>query len=125
MTSSPHLRSIRRIVRFVQTETDQALLQAVEKALENQFHGNFSALCKQSLRHFLLPDQDGQVISPIVMQEQIVELQERVARLEMMSDRPTLPEQSRQHDPQPSTEAEPPPEVDPLLSRLALLLEDF
>lgn len=124
MTSSPHLRSIRRIVRFVQTETDQALLQAVEKALENQFHGNFSALCKQALRHFLLHDQDGQIISPIAMQEQILELQERVARLEAMGDRPILLEQSEQLVPQSSPEAESPPE-DPLLSRLALLLEDF
>jgi len=70
----------------------------------------------------LLPDQDGQVISPIVMQEQIVELQERVARLEMMSDRPTPPEPLT-HPPAPIPE--PPPEVDPLLNRLALLLEDF
>ena len=122
MTSGPHLRSIRRIVRFVQTETDQALLQAVEKSLENQFHGNFSALCKQALRHFLLPDPNSQVISPIAMQEQIVELQERVARLERMGDR--LPSSERL-DPQPPVEAELPPGDDPLLSRLALLLEDF
>jgi hypothetical protein len=98
------------------------LLQAVEKALENQFHGNFSALCKQALWHFLLPDQDAQVISPTVMQAQIVELQERVAKLESISDRLTSAEPLSLPS---STEAEPPPEVDPLLSRLALLLEDF
>jgi hypothetical protein len=122
MTSSPRIRSIRRVVRFVQTGADQALLQAVEEALENQFYGNFSALCKQALRHFLLPDQDGQIISPIVMQGQIVELQERVARLEM-GDRPLS---SEPLDPQPSAEPDPSPEeVDPLLSRLAFLLEDF
>jgi hypothetical protein len=123
MTSSPHIRSVRRVVRFVQTETDQALLQAVEEALESQFHGNFSALCKQALRHFLLPHQNSQVISPIAMQEQIVELQERVARLEAMGDRLAPQEQIA---PQPPAELpEPPPEIDPLLSRLALLLEDF
>jgi hypothetical protein len=121
MTSSPRIRSIRRVVRFVQTETDQVLLQAVEEALDSQFHGNFSALCKQALRNFLLPDLEGQVISPIAMQGQIVELQERVARLEM-GDRPTP---SEPLDLQPPAEPEPPSEVDPLLSRLALLLEDF
>lgn len=122
MTSSPHITSSRRVVRFVQTATDQALLQAVEKALENQFHGNFSALCKQALRHFLLPDPNNQIISPVALQEQIVELQERVARLEIRGDRPIPVEQL---DPPPPTEFEPSPEVDPLLSRLALLLEDF
>ncbi|NJR39206.1 MAG: hypothetical protein HC781_10705 [Leptolyngbyaceae cyanobacterium CSU_1_4] len=126
MTSSPHLRSIRRVVRFVPTETDQALLQAVENALESQFHGNFSALCKQALRHFLLPDQADQVISPVVMQGQIVELQERVARLEAMSDRLTSPEpHSLSTDFSSNELPEPPLEVDPLLSRLAELLEDF
>jgi hypothetical protein len=123
MTSSPHLRSIRRVVRFAQTEADQALLQAVEEALEKQFYGNFSALCKQAIRHFLLPDQASQMISPIVMQEQIIELQERVARLEAMGDRPIPPEHLTA--PSPAELPEPPPEIDPLLSRLALLLEDF
>jgi hypothetical protein len=47
-----------------------------------------------------------------------------VARLEMMRDRPTPLEQSGQPDPHPPAETEPPPD-DPLLSRLALLLEDF
>ncbi len=139
MTSSPRIRSIRRIVRFVQTGADQALLQAVEEALESQFHGNFSALCKQALRHFLLPDQDGRLISPIVMQEQIAELQERVARLEKMGDRLSLLElerlQQRSAEPQlPAESPEPSPEppepepleiIDPLLSRLAPFLEDF
>lgn len=109
-------------MRFAQTEADQVLLQAVEEALENQFYGNFSALCKQAIRHFLLTNQNSQVISPIVMQEQIVELQERVARLEAMGDRliPLEPLTS----PSPAELPEPTPD-DPLLSRLALLLEDF
>jgi hypothetical protein len=110
-------------VRFAQTEADQVLLKAVEQALESQFHGNFSALCKQALRHFLLPDQEGQVVSPMVMQEQIVELQKRVAKLETMGDRLTSQEQPTS-PPAPEL-PEPPLEIDPLLSRLALLLEDF
>ena len=130
MTSSPR---IRRVVQFVQTGADQALLQAVEEALESQFHGNFSALCKQALRYFLLPDQEGQVVSPIVMQEQIAELQERVARLEMMGDRLGLLELERLKQrsaellepPVEFPEPPPEPEIDPLLSRLAPLLEDF
>lgn len=131
MTPRQHITSIRRVVRFVPTETDQALLQAVENALESQFHGNFSALCKQALRHFLLPEQDSQVVSPVVMQGQIAELQERVARLELMGDRLTLLEGNSSSTDLSSTDLsstklpESPPEVDPLLSRLAGLLEDF
>jgi hypothetical protein len=119
------------VVRFAQTEADRALLQAIEEALEQQFYGNFSALCKQAIRHFLLPDQHSQVISPIVMQEQIVELQARVARLETMGDRLTplelepLKQRSAELPEPPVEHPEPPPEIDPLLSRLAPFLEDF
>jgi hypothetical protein len=128
MSSSPgsYVRSIRRVVRFAQTDVDQALLQAVEEALESQFHGNFSALCKQALRHLLLPEQEGRVISPLVLQEQIVALQQRVAVLESLGDRVERLEQGRSGE---ESVVEPTPEpvteVDPLLSRLAPLLEDF
>jgi hypothetical protein len=130
-----YVRSIRRIVRFAQTEADQALLEAVEAALESQFHGNFSALCKQALRHLLLPEQEGRVISPLVLQEQIVALQKRVAVLEGMGDRLEALEKGRSGEPigEQETEAEATlavsakqrEEVDPLLSRLAPFLEDF
>jgi hypothetical protein len=140
MTSSPmtsgssssnsreYVRSIRRIVRFAQTEADQALLEAVEAALESQFHGNFSALCKQALRHLLLPEQEGRVISPLVLQEQIVALQERVAVLERMQGRVGEPIGEPEPEPIEATlaaTAKPIEAVDPLLSRLAPLLEDF
>jgi hypothetical protein len=135
MTSSPdspYVRSIRRVVRFAQTDADKALLQAVEEALESQFHGNFSALCKQALRHLLLPEQEGRVISPLMLQEQIVALQQRVAVLEALGDRGGALEQGRAASQIPPGSAEadvieptPEAEVDPLLSRLAPFLEDF
>jgi hypothetical protein len=106
---------VRRVVRFAQTEADQTLLQAVEAALERQFHGNFSALCKQALRQFLLPNQE-RVVSPMTMQAEIEALQERVARLEREMGERGEPAIER---------TESAPEVDPLLSRLAPLLEDF
>jgi hypothetical protein len=112
--------AVRRVVRFAQTEADQALLQAVETALEQQFHGNFSALCKQALRQFLLPDQ-----APPPMQTQFEALQRQVAQLEReMGDRIQQLEQ-RMDEGRMVEPIEPPPEVDPLLSRLAPLLEDF
>jgi hypothetical protein len=129
MTSSPdspYVRSIRRVVRFAQTDADKALLQAVEEALESQFHGNFSALCKQALRHLLLPEQEGRVISPLMLQEQIVALQQRVAVLEALGDRVAALEQERSiQESDEGVEPTPEAEVDPLLSRLAPLLEDF
>jgi hypothetical protein len=112
---------VRRVVRFAQTEADQALLQAVETALEQQFHGNFSALCKQALQQFLLPDQ---VHDSATLQAQIKALQQQVAQLEQgMGDRISQLEQRLAG--QEIGAIEPPPEVDPLLSRLAPLLEDF
>ena len=136
MPAIPYIISIRRVVRFAPTETDQQLLQALEEVLETQFHGNFSALCKQALRIFLLPEEEGRLMSPVVMQEQILELQDRVAMLEALGDRlgllspgglpdsRTLPiaVESSGGLEEPLTE---PIEEDPLLSRLALLLEDF
>ncbi len=136
MPAIPYFSSIRRVVRFAPTETDQQLLQSMEEVLETQFHGNFSALCKQALRNFLLPEEEGRLMSPVVMREQILELQDRVAMLEALGDRlgllspdglpdsmalPIAIESSMGlEEPMPE-----PIEEDPLLSRLALLLEDF
>jgi hypothetical protein len=131
MTTNPYPRwVVRRVVRFAQTEADQALLQAVETALEQQFHGNFSALCKQALRQFLLPEQSQAPMSQTAatMQAQIEALQQQVARVErQMGDRIQRLEQreagavAEACAPERTEE----PEVDPLLSRLAPLLEDF
>ena len=137
MPAIPYFNSIRRVVRFAPTETDQQLLQALEEVLETQFHGNFSALCKQALRSFLLPEEQGRLMSPVVMQEQILELQDRVAMLEALGDRlgllspDGLPDsralpiavESPGGVEEPLTE--PIEEEDPLLSRVAVLLEDF
>jgi hypothetical protein len=140
----PDFRSTRRVVRFAPTEADQKLLAALEEVLEHQFYGNFSALCKQALRNFLLPGDDSQILSPIVMQEQILELQDRVAMLEALGDRLGLLSPDSQDSLRPELKVKPiedepiedepiedepiedePIEDDPLLSRLALLLEDF
>jgi hypothetical protein len=64
-----------------------------------------------------------------VMQEQLMELQERVARLEAMGDRLERLEQGQLQG-RSIEEASKPiehfePEADPLLSRLAPFLEDF
>jgi hypothetical protein len=59
-----------------------------------------------------------------VLQEQIVALQERVAVLERSQGRVGEPIEE-QAEPGAESEAKPIEEVDPLLSRLAPLLEDF
>jgi hypothetical protein len=125
MTSQHSAWVIRRVVRFAPTEADQALLEAVEAALAGQFHGNFSALCKQALRQLLLPGQ-AEVAEPVPaqVQAQLLELQARLARLEQGTEaRLVLLEQRLGQAVEP--EPEPEPEIDPLLSRLAPLLEDF
>jgi chromosome segregation ATPase len=67
-----------RTVKFAATEADQALLQAVEQTLEAKSL-SFSDLCKQSLQHWLNPA--GQQ-SDVPLQQQILDLQMQVARLE-------------------------------------------
>lgn len=129
------------VVKFAQTEADQDLLQAVEQALSNQPEQTFSNLCKQALRQMLASDsilpmlaileqqvmtlqlqmsqfeqrranQLHQPAENIELQQQMQALSERVAQLEQQIDRAT-------------STSEPTVEPDPLLSRLAPLLEDF
>lgn len=134
------------VVRFAQTEADQDLLQAVDRALENQSYKSFSDLCKQALRLMLLSaeppptlpmlavleqqlmtlqlqmmQQEQRLMEPHSslgrIEEQMQELSARLVQLEQKVDTAVLTPASE--------EPEPESETDPLLSRLAPLLEDF
>ena len=68
-----------RMVKFVATEADQLLLEAIDQKLIEQSIG-FSDLCKQALQQFLRsPDPEA---TPIGLQQQILDLQLQVARIE-------------------------------------------
>ncbi|MFM7529560.1 MAG: hypothetical protein ACKO63_13925 [Nodosilinea sp.] len=127
-------------VKFAATPADQALLQSVQQAMTERSLP-FDELCKLALKQLLASDpatlpllalleQQIMALQLQVMQleqrstesaaadvaglrRQIQDLSERVAQLEQQAVSKTL-----------GSEAEA-PEVDPLLSRLAPLLEDF
>jgi hypothetical protein len=165
-----------RLVRFAQNETDQALLQAIEQTMATESL-SFSDLCKQALHQFFAseqapqtPELEGYPALITTLQQQILELQTQVARLEgkeearqryalrrveqqvrelgerlsTLERKEYLENQVRQLTDRlarleiPSESAvstlmtdrlpadpEPSESVDPLLSRLAPLLEDF
>jgi hypothetical protein len=84
-----------QIVRFTHSEADQALLQAVSMALKDGAYDSFSALCKQALRSFLIPEdssnastaasastQLASVDRVAALQQQITTMQIQMARLE-------------------------------------------
>ncbi|NJR65618.1 MAG: hypothetical protein HC772_10340 [Leptolyngbyaceae cyanobacterium CRU_2_3] len=152
-----------RMVKFT-TATDQTLLQAVDQALEAQSL-SFSDLCKQALQQWLAADR----LPTPPLQQQILDLQMQVARLEgkeearqryalkrleqqmrelsdrleslerkefleqqvrQLTDRLARLETSEETMALPSKPPMPTPparveEIDPLLNRLAPLLEDF
>jgi TolA-binding protein len=68
-----------RTVRFV-SEADQLLLEAIEQKLAEQAIG-FSEFCKQALQQVLQPP-DSVAEPPSVWQQQILDLQVQVARIE-------------------------------------------
>jgi Arc/MetJ-type ribon-helix-helix transcriptional regulator len=151
-----------QVVKFAQTESDQALKQAIEQALGAGKYHSFSELCKQALQQLLLaspaPTVDVTMLQNQVgtLQKQMRSLQMQLARLEgavgmqqklslgtleqqfaqleerlmqqttQLSDRL---DQLESHVPSQNTPAEPeeapPRDLDPLLTRLAPLLEDF
>jgi regulator of replication initiation timing len=132
------------VVKFAQTEADQDLLQAVERALEGQTYRGFSDLCKQALRLMLLSTEPTVILPMLaVLEQQVMTLQLQVMQLEQRSrephssvqalatqlqqltDRLSQLEQKVDTAVQPAPVEEPEPETDPLLSRLAPLLEDF
>lgn len=142
MTSSKPKSSY--VVKFAQTEADQDLQQAVERALEGQTPKSFSDLCKQALRLMLLPTEPTVPLPMLaVLEQQVMTLQLQVMQLEQrstdaqtqtynelrqqmqqLSERVSLLEQKSEIS-EEEPEAPSDPEADPLLSRLAPLLEDF
>jgi hypothetical protein len=142
MTSSKPKSSY--VVKFAQTEADQDLLQAVEHTLEGQTYKSFSDLCKQALRLMVLPTEPAIPLSMLaVLEQQVMTLQLQVMQLEQRSadaqnqnygelqqqlqqltERVSLLEQKRETSVEES-EASSELDADPLLSRLAPLLEDF
>lgn len=130
-------KSIRKSVSFDDSDGDRALLDAIAQALTGQLatqQQSFSDLCKQALRQYLLSREPTQsVVLFMELQQQIAQLQVRVATLEEASSAFTSPE------PAPSvpeahglSEPMPPPATDetetpndPMLNRLGPLLDDF
>jgi hypothetical protein len=119
-----------RTVKFTQTEADQTLLRAVEQALlPNQ---SFSELCKQALQHFLLSAKAAPQVTQLDvpscpfgrLEQQMLQLENRLKRLENGA---TFSENSSPETPtiEPLADEANHHELDPLLSRLAPLLEDF
>lgn len=132
------------VVKFVQTEADQDLLLAVERALEGETYKSFSDLCKQALRRFLFPSGAEPTLPMVaVLEQQLMTLQLQMMQLEQrskdsqtstvtelerqiqqLSDRVTQLEQQPRAHTQPEA-TEDPSQLDPLLSRLAPFLDDF
>ena len=134
-----------RMVRFTSTDADQRLLSAIDRALETQVNGTFSDLCKQALQHYLFSIEPPVSIEPpanpgwILLQQQMIALQLQLTALtqqrstpeptaaiekqiQILNDRLAQVEQQLEN---PLSTNATRVEADPLLSRLAPLLEDF
>jgi len=80
--SSPEKSSPEKLdysVKFAQAEADRDLVQAIHQAMETQSL-SFSDLCKRSLQLFLNPLELPQSVAAV--QQQVVDLQMQMARLE-------------------------------------------
>jgi hypothetical protein len=118
-------------VQFGASFADQALLHSVEQRLAVQAT-SFSDLCKQALQHYLAQSESS-IAALLLMQQQITQLQQQVAQLEQAL--PLTLMASHETQPLPcdrlrldfeSASIEMPIEApDPLLSRLAPLLDEF
>ena len=100
------------LVKFASTQADQTLLRTIEQLLETKSYASFSDLCKAALRLMLFSPSAPAETPPEALEElrqQVQQLAERLTQLEQKLEEATAE----------------PPEVDPLLSRLAPLLEDF
>ncbi|MEM7065608.1 MAG: hypothetical protein AAF572_20885 [Cyanobacteria bacterium P01_B01_bin.77] len=131
-------KSIRKSVSFDDSDGDRALLDAIAQALTDQVatqQQSFSDLCKQALRQYLLSQEPTpSVMLFMELQQQIAQLQVRVATLEeasiVLAPPASSPSVSQTHDGpsaqmplQMTDEVEEP--NDPVLNRLGPLLDDF
>jgi uncharacterized coiled-coil protein SlyX len=140
-------------VTFKRTKADQALLKAVMQQLADEPGLTFSDLCKQALQRWLVATETSAAVLVLMeLQQQVADLQHQVttleqqvlhhdtgaiarldARLDDLTDRlahlspgvtaeaqDPLPEEAIAVEPTP-----PEPDLDPLLSRLGGLLEEF
>ncbi|QIZ69671.1 plasmid segregation centromere-binding protein ParR [Oxynema aestuarii] len=140
-------------VEFTDEVADRTLLASVEAELAKHPSKSFSHLCKQALWQLLhVPDSVRPTSSMGAVDEQIARLQGQLANLEQRiaaKEANRLDEIERQvqqltvqvsqlaiavgqggsfsgSPPQPEPEPEPPPQpVDPMLSRLSSLVDDF
>lgn len=70
-------------VTFKRTKADQALLKAVEQALQDSPDLNFSELCKQALGRWLVAHETSAAVLMLMdMQQQVVDLQRSLSQLE-------------------------------------------
>ncbi|MEM9266644.1 MAG: hypothetical protein AAGA46_14080 [Cyanobacteria bacterium P01_F01_bin.13] len=131
-------KSIRKSVSFDESDGDRALLDAIASHQSEQ-QQSFSELCKQALRQYLLSREPTQsVLLFMELQHQIAQLGARVASLEdnasiasafnhtvLQKDLPKRTEIQPEVQPEQTTNETNKIVDDPVLSRLAPLLEDF
>lgn len=132
------------VVKFVQTEADQTLLAAIDRALEEESYTSFSDLCKQALRRLFSTSTEPSLPMMTVFEQQLMTLQLQIMQLEQRSKESQtstvaelehqiqqlgervaqLEQQPVSHHTSPEASADS-SELDPLLSRLAPFLDDF
>ncbi len=121
-------------VKFVTTPEDQSLLQAVQQAMTDRSL-SFSDLCKLALQQMLTANPAHLPLLALLEQQimalqlQVMQLEQRpthgLADAELRQQLQDLSQRVAQLEQQTGAAAEPQPEVDPLLARMAPLLEEF
>lgn len=127
--------ALKTSVNFAATSADQSLLAAVEQALAER-DLSFSDLCKLALQQLLTPEPTVPMLA--LLEQQIMALQLQMMQLEQRSAASSmetaeslrqqlqdLTERVAQLERQAEPAAAPEPEIDPLLARMAPLLEEF
>ncbi len=114
--ASPSAKRLTKSVTFTCSSEELVLLKAIDNELKNKKFPTFSELCKQALRHLLLPTSNEQIEQRIIgLEAQLIELTERLVFIEAK-----LNDDSAEH-----VEIKEETVADPVLDRLRPLLEDF
>src|ERR687886_443480 len=136
----PWSKKIRKSVEFNRGLADLSLLEVVESELEKQPHKTFSDLCKEALWQYLcVPESVRPSFRTGSLEQQLAQQLAQLALIVNQQPTPMPPAQltpvsSAQLTPVSSAQLEPtaeamtptpPQEVDPLLSRLSQVLDDF